>query len=193
MSEYQQPGRGARQPAQDHGVCHRCGHGGAGAGHGDVRGRRPRPTGLTPSSPRCTGITTMTTTGYGDITPKTGLGRIITSMMMLLAGARWRCPRHRHGRDGVAAPGRRRAASPRTCPECLTEGHLPEAHTACTVAPVCRPAARGRLSVHSRATSDASECEWSPRRAPPGHALPLHSGLWVAPGGAAIEPSLHGH
>jgi len=35
--------------------------------------------------------TTMTTTGFGDITPKTELGRAITTFMMLLAGARWRC------------------------------------------------------------------------------------------------------
>ncbi len=37
-------------------------------------------------------ITTMTTVGFGDITPKTDLGRLISSMMMMLGWGCWRCP-----------------------------------------------------------------------------------------------------
>lgn len=37
-------------------------------------------------------ITTITTVGFGDITPKTDIGRFIASVIMLMAGARWRCP-----------------------------------------------------------------------------------------------------
>lgn len=36
-------------------------------------------------------ITTMTTVGFGDITPKTDLGRAIASVMMLLGWGCWRC------------------------------------------------------------------------------------------------------
>lgn len=37
-------------------------------------------------------ISTVTTVGFGDITPRTDLGRLITSFMMLMGcGASWRC------------------------------------------------------------------------------------------------------
>lgn len=70
-------------------------------------------------------ITTMTTVGFGDITPKTDLGRLISSAMMLLGWGTLAVP------TGIvtAEMTARRAAEPttRTCHECLTEGHLPEA------------------------------------------------------------------
>ena len=72
-------------------------------------------------------ITTMTTVGFGDITPKTDLGRFIASCMMLLGWGTLAVP------TGIvtAEMTARRAAEPlpttRTCHECLTEGHLPEA------------------------------------------------------------------
>nr|QLG20553.1 potassium voltage-gated channel subfamily KQT [uncultured bacterium] len=74
-------------------------------------------------------ITTMTTVGFGDITPKTDLGRFISSMMMLLGWGTLAVP------TGIvtAEIAAQRQASPttitttRTCPECMTEGHLPEA------------------------------------------------------------------
>ncbi|WP_426174701.1 ion channel [Massilia sp. TWR1-2-2] len=50
--------------------------------------------------------------GYGDITPQTGLGKLIASFMMLLGlGHPGRAHRHRHRRDGRAAlqPARRGA------------------------------------------------------------------------------------
>jgi voltage-gated potassium channel len=72
-------------------------------------------------------ITTMTTVGFGDITPKTELGRFIASVMMLVGWGTLAVP------TGIvtAEMTARRIASPpegRICPECLHEGHAPEAH-----------------------------------------------------------------
>jgi voltage-gated potassium channel len=67
-------------------------------------------------------ITTMTTVGFGDITPKTDLGRTIASLMMLLGWGVLAVPTgivtaemtlHRTGRSPTT----------RSCPECLSEGH----------------------------------------------------------------------
>jgi voltage-gated potassium channel len=68
------------------------------------------------------GITTMTTVGFGDVTPKTDLGRFIASCMMLMGWGILAVP------TGIvtAEMTARRIAGPvttRTCPECLTEGH----------------------------------------------------------------------
>ncbi|RCW68169.1 ion transporter [Pseudorhodoferax soli] len=71
-------------------------------------------------------ITTMTTVGFGDITPQTDLGRVIASVMMLLGwgtlavptgivSAEFTLQRHQH------------APTTRTCHECLSEGHAPAA------------------------------------------------------------------
>lgn len=72
-------------------------------------------------------ITTMTTVGFGDIAPKTDLGRAIASLMMLTGWGVLAVP------TGIVTTEmtlQRRGLGPvttRTCPACLTEGHLPEA------------------------------------------------------------------
>jgi len=70
-------------------------------------------------------ITTMTTVGFGDITPKTDLGRLIASAMMLLGWGTLAVP------TGIVtaemAYARKAAVTTRTCQECLTEGHMPNA------------------------------------------------------------------
>lgn len=71
-------------------------------------------------------ITTMTTVGFGDITPKTDLGRLIASLMMLLGWGTLAVP------TGIVTAemtyARRAAVTTRTCQECLTEGHMPDAN-----------------------------------------------------------------
>jgi voltage-gated potassium channel len=73
-------------------------------------------------------ITTMTTVGFGDITPKTDLGRFIASVMMLLGWGTLAVPT---GIVTAEIASQRLSAAPapttRTCHECLAEGHLPEA------------------------------------------------------------------
>lgn len=67
-------------------------------------------------------ITTMTTVGYGDITPKTDMGRLIASMMMLLGWGTLAVP------TGIVTAEMSAARFPkptrtRTCHKCLSEGH----------------------------------------------------------------------
>jgi voltage-gated potassium channel len=73
-------------------------------------------------------ITTMTTVGFGDITPKTDLGRLIASVMMLLGWGTLAVPtgivsaeftaRRMGSEAGLGLP-----VTSRTCPVCLSEGH----------------------------------------------------------------------
>ena len=72
-------------------------------------------------------VTTMTTVGFGDITPKTDLGRLIASMMMLLGWGILAVPTGIVTSEMTAL--RRPAPAPtnRTCHECLTEGQTLEA------------------------------------------------------------------
>ena len=71
-------------------------------------------------------ITTMTTVGFGDITPKTDLGRLIASLMMLLGWGTLAVP------TGIVTAEMSAArftgpATRRFCPACQTEGHLADA------------------------------------------------------------------
>lgn len=74
-------------------------------------------------------ISTITTVGFGDITPKTDLGRLIASLMMLMGWGILAVPTGivtaemaMQRRTGTAA-----LPTTRTCHECLTEGHTAEA------------------------------------------------------------------
>lgn len=69
---------------------------------------------------------TMTTVGYGDLTPQTNLGRLIASFMMLLGWGVLAVPT---GIVTAEMTSQRMNWKPttRTCPACLSEGHEPEA------------------------------------------------------------------
>ncbi|MEZ5596834.1 MAG: ion transporter [Pseudomonadales bacterium] len=71
-------------------------------------------------------ITTMTTVGFGDITPHTNLGRIIASLMMLLGWGTLAVPTGIVSAE-LTAQTMRQTPTTRTCHECLSEGHLPGA------------------------------------------------------------------
>jgi voltage-gated potassium channel len=72
-------------------------------------------------------IVTLTTVGYGDITPHTTLGRMIASLMMLLGWGILAVPTGIVTAEMTARRFHLRAPTTRTCPECLTEGHEPGA------------------------------------------------------------------
>lgn len=71
-------------------------------------------------------ITTMTTVGFGDITPKTDLGRMIASVMMLTGWGILAVPTGIVTAE-LSVKRRPHEITTRTCHECLTEGHLPSA------------------------------------------------------------------
>lgn len=69
-------------------------------------------------------ISTMTTVGFGDITPKTGLGQLIASLMMLVGWGTLAVPTGIVSAEFTAMrmPGQALPTT-RTCQACLTEGH----------------------------------------------------------------------
>lgn len=71
-------------------------------------------------------ISTVSTVGFGDITPKTDVGRTIASVMMLLGWGVLAVPTGIVTAE-LTAQRRGRPATTRSCHECLSEGHLPEA------------------------------------------------------------------
>ena len=89
-------------------------------------------------------ISTLTTVGFGDITPKTGLGRTIASLMMLIGWGTLAVPtgivtRRVHG----AAHGRLARADDAQLPRLpLRRATSPRRGTARTAAPSCRAYAR---------------------------------------------------
>jgi voltage-gated potassium channel len=68
-------------------------------------------------------ITTLTTVGFGDITPKTDLGRLISSLMMLLGWGTLAVPTGIVTSELTAQRFTTTKLTTRTCHECLTEGH----------------------------------------------------------------------
>jgi voltage-gated potassium channel len=69
-------------------------------------------------------VTTMTTVGYGDISPVTGLGRGISTIIMIMGYGIIAVP------TGIVTlelgEATRRRANTRTCPACSAEGHTQE-------------------------------------------------------------------
>lgn len=71
-------------------------------------------------------IVTLTTVGYGDLSPRTSLGQILASVVMVIGYGIIAVP------TGIvtvelAQAGRRKQVSGQTCPSCSAEGHDPDA------------------------------------------------------------------
>jgi voltage-gated potassium channel len=70
-------------------------------------------------------VTTMTTVGYGDITPTTPLGRVLATVIMIMGYGIIAVP------TGIVTlelnEANRRRANTKTCPDCSVEGHAREA------------------------------------------------------------------
>ena len=84
-------------------------------------------------------ISTVTTVGFGDITPKTDLGRLIASFMMLLGWGTLAVPtgivtaemalqRRAASSDPLQLPQPPATPAPRACPACQSEGQSPAAN-----------------------------------------------------------------
>ena len=67
-------------------------------------------------------ITTVTTVGFGDITPKTDLGRALASLMMLMGWGILAVPTGIVTAEMVGAGKQPSPVTTRTCPACLSEG-----------------------------------------------------------------------
>jgi voltage-gated potassium channel len=74
-------------------------------------------------------ISTVTTVGFGDITPKTDLGRLISSFMMLMGWGILAVPTGIVTAEMAAQRQMQRSQTPttRTCHECLSEGQAADA------------------------------------------------------------------
>ena len=72
-------------------------------------------------------ITTLTAVGFGDLTPKTDLGRFIASLMMLMGWGTLAVPTGIVSAELLGQQGRREPTT-RSCHECLSEGHAPDAN-----------------------------------------------------------------
>lgn len=71
-------------------------------------------------------VVTLTTTGFGDMVPKTALGQFITSLTILLGYGIIAFPTGIVGAE-LAASILKRPLTTRTCTHCLTEGHEADA------------------------------------------------------------------
>jgi voltage-gated potassium channel len=72
-------------------------------------------------------IVTMTTVGYGDITPQTGIGKAIASFMMLLGWGILAVPTGIVTSEMTSARMGNLRRQPRACPSCGSDGHEPHA------------------------------------------------------------------
>lgn len=77
-------------------------------------------------------ISTISTVGFGDITPKTDLGRTLASLMMLVGWGTLAVPTGIVSAEFVAMRSDRDAPpATRSCPECRSEGHPGSARFCC--------------------------------------------------------------
>jgi voltage-gated potassium channel len=90
-------------------------------------------------------IVTVTTVGYGDIAPQTAPGQVVAALAMILGYSIIAVPTGIFSAELVEAV--RNPPNTRTCPECLSEGHLP-------VARYCRDCGAALLPL--KALSDQS-------------------------------------
>ena len=75
-------------------------------------------------------ISTVTTTGFGDIAPKTDIGRFITSIMMMFGWGILAVPTGIVSAEMIAQHAVRKTlteSTTRTCHACMTEGHSADA------------------------------------------------------------------
>jgi voltage-gated potassium channel len=68
-------------------------------------------------------ITTMTTVGFGDVTPKTDLGRFIASVVMLIGWGTLAVPTGIVSAEYAARRAKAIAPTTRSCGSCLSTGH----------------------------------------------------------------------
>ncbi|MFC1882084.1 ion transporter [Thermodesulfobacteriota bacterium] len=70
-------------------------------------------------------VVTLTTVGYGDISPQTGLGQTLAALIMIIGYAIIAVP------TGIVtaelAQGYKKSVSTQSCPQCSAEGHDPDA------------------------------------------------------------------
>jgi len=69
-------------------------------------------------------IVTMTTVGYGDLSPQTPLGKLLAAGVMVLGYGIIAVPTGIVTAEIVETVANRRDITTRSCPACLTEGHL---------------------------------------------------------------------
>tara|TARA_S200000501_G_scaffold332463_1_gene335187 strand:- start:156 stop:1388 length:1233 start_codon:yes stop_codon:yes gene_type:complete len=75
-------------------------------------------------------ISTLTTVGFGDIAPKTDIGRFISSLMMLIGWGIIAVPTGIVSAEMIAQHAVKKSleeSSTRSCQECMTEGHSAQA------------------------------------------------------------------
>ncbi|MDQ3688152.1 MAG: ion transporter [Acidobacteriota bacterium] len=71
-------------------------------------------------------IVTLTTVGYGDISPRTPLGQMLASLVMIIGYGIIAVPTGIVSVE-LAQAARQQAVSTQACPECGTDGHDPDA------------------------------------------------------------------
>ena len=73
-------------------------------------------------------VVTMTTVGYGDIVPQTVLGKMLSTVVMILGFSIIAVPTGIVTAEIVETAVAKRKVSTRVCPHCMAEGHDPDAN-----------------------------------------------------------------